>query len=549
MPTSSLQKLLLLAFMSPMVLAKAQSLAINWQKHIETVSSFSSPRTIDLNGDSIQDIVIGAGIEEMPSPQGIYAFDGVDGQIIWQRYARDQIYGSPLFHDLNQDGTPDVIISGRSAQLMALDGTNGFLLWEFWSDTQGSPLQSDWFNFYLPQWIGDQDGDSIPELIITNGGDPRLIPSDKDRPAGYLMAISGANGQILQVDSMPDGQETYSSPLLVDYQQTGDPYILFGSGGETVGGSLWEVQLSDFLQNGLSNAQALVSNPEKGFVAVSSLADLNHDGVPDIIVPQLRENIIAIDGNSKQEIWRHTEPFHDFYVSPSIGQFIGDESPDIFTTASLGNWPFYQSSIRLLIDGSSGQVVWTEQGFPFQLCSGLALDWDNDGFDELIFPLNEDTASNGQYYQHQLYLYDFNDQLSYPLDSIRPGVMMFSMPIISDLEKDQNWELIFTTHDNTDNWYQPAGFSIYSVDLGRFAERLAWGGYQGSLANGFYPQDLVLGLASSQIAGLAVYPNPVQETLRLRSAAGQIIVGMGADKESAGSGLLILTKTTYLVRF
>ena len=143
MPVLARQKLLLLGFMAPLLLAQAQSLNLNWQTQITEVSTFSSPRAIDLNGDSIKDIVIGAGIEEAPSPKGIFAFDGVDGQILWQRYARDQIYGSPIFHDINQDGTQDVIISGRNAQLMALDGTNGFLLWEFWSDTQANPLDSN----------------------------------------------------------------------------------------------------------------------------------------------------------------------------------------------------------------------------------------------------------------------------------------------------------------------------------------------------------------------------------------------------------------------
>lgn len=417
----------------------------------------------------------------------------------------------------------DVIISGRNAQLFALDGTNGSLLWEFWPDTKGNPLDSNWYNFYLPQWIADQDHDSIPDLIISNGGNPNINASDKNRAPGYLMAISAANGQIIQVDTMPDGQETYQSPLVVDFLQTADPYLLFGSGGETVGGSFWQIPLSDFMQNGLTNAQALLTHPDKGYIAVPSLADLNQDGVPDIIVPQLRESLIALDGKTKQELWRHTELLHDFYVSPTIGQFTGDPTPDVFTTASYGNWPFYQSSIRLLIDGSNGQVVWSESGFPFQLCSGLALDWDADGYDEIIFPINEDTASTGRYYQHQLHLFDFNDQIFAPIDSIRPGVMMFSMPLITDLEGDQNWELIFTTHDNPQDWYRPAGFTIYRANLGRFAERLAWGGYQGSLANGFYPQDLVLGLETASIAGVSVYPNPVQETLFVRSAESQNI--------------------------
>ena len=59
------------------------------------------------------------------------AYNGVDGSLLWKRSSRDELFGSAIFQDLNSDGINDVIISGRSAQLLAIDGSNGALLWDF----------------------------------------------------------------------------------------------------------------------------------------------------------------------------------------------------------------------------------------------------------------------------------------------------------------------------------------------------------------------------------------------------------------------------------
>ena len=129
----------------------------------------------------------------------------------------------PIFQDINQDSIPDVFITGRDAQFYALNGKNGTTIWEFWPDNKGIATDSGWYNFYLPQWIPDQDQDGYLDIIVTNGGDASAPPPEKNRPPGYLMALSGKDGSILQVDTMKDGRETYHSPLLVDFFQNDRP--------------------------------------------------------------------------------------------------------------------------------------------------------------------------------------------------------------------------------------------------------------------------------------------------------------------------------------
>ena len=77
---------------------------------------------------------------------------------------------APIFQDINSDAVNDVFISGRSGQLLAIDGTNGSLLWDYFPYNT-NPSDSGVYNFYNPQFIHDVDGDSYDDILISNGGD------------------------------------------------------------------------------------------------------------------------------------------------------------------------------------------------------------------------------------------------------------------------------------------------------------------------------------------------------------------------------------------
>ena len=81
------------------------------------------------------------------------------------------------------------------------------------------------------------------------------------------MILDAVTGNIIAQDTMPDGEETYCSAVCIDMNNTGVYTVIFGSGGEDDGGSLWRVPLLDLMNNDISGATMLIDDPVTGFIA------------------------------------------------------------------------------------------------------------------------------------------------------------------------------------------------------------------------------------------------------------------------------------------
>jgi hypothetical protein len=148
-------------------------------------------------------------LEHQAATHGVIALDGKSGELLWHVPSMDQMVGSASFIDINLDLIDDVIIGGRSSQLLAIDGSNGSLLWKYSTDVNHPKRRFACFNFYNSQILNDQDQDGVQDLLISNGGNVHAQPfSEDERRPGTLMIISGATGQIISLDTMPDGKET-----------------------------------------------------------------------------------------------------------------------------------------------------------------------------------------------------------------------------------------------------------------------------------------------------------------------------------------------------
>lgn len=471
-----------------------------WRTELSQTISWSSGRAIDLTQDGVKDFVIGAGAEFIQTDYGYLAFDGVTGDTLWNVSCRDQIFSSPTFLDITEDGVPEVFMGGRSAELKAINGATGDEIWEFFTPV-GNAVAADsgLYNFYGSVVVPDQNNDGFEDLLISNGGDALAQPSDPDRPIGNLMIISSVDGEEIARASMPDGAETYCTPVVSMFNDD-TLRVVYGTGGETLPGSLWRCKLSDVMNEDLSVSERLDSSSTNGYVAPPSLVDLNGDGILDIVANNYDDRLFAIDGLSKQLIWEKVMPNAESNVNPSIGYFNEDNVPDIHTTVAIGEWLIYSMYIRYTIDGTDGSVLDSTIFDWMNFSSSVAMDVNNDGYDELLTLSNLKRFSlelNQDVFEGRLMLEDkVGGAILY--DTTFTGSVMVSTPMLDDLDDDGLVDILFNFSSDSLNPFTSNGLTLCRVELPySVPEYPSWTSYHGTFGDGHFNAPPLLVAVSS----------------------------------------------------
>lgn len=461
----------------------------SWSSFVDSVSTLSSPRSADLNSDGIKDIILGAGTDSTYSNNGVIAFDGADGSVIWNVPVPDEIFTSAVFNDINNDLIPDVFIGGRNAQFYAIDGSSGTIIWEAFPQNVGlNPSDSGWYNFYSGQLIDDQNGDNIKDLLVANGGDHEAAPWDP-RPTGHLMILDGYNGNVIAKAPCADSSETYCSPLIIDQGISSSPRIVYGTGGENQGGHMYVTTLSDLMNNDISMSIPIASDSLTGFIAPPSVADLNQDNYKDIVVQSFGGVISATDGLSLQSLWSKPIVGCESSSAPIIGNFYGgDMNPDVFAIVYRGQTPSYFEYYQLMIDGVSGEVKWLDSIGDMHFSSANAIDANGDGRDEVLISLNKHVG----YFEHEMFLIDFQNDSVSSIISPTAGVNLASTPLLDDIDNDGLIEIVYTFKADSINPGAWNGFYInsFSTNIVTPNSGIAWGGYMGTYSNGEYNTEL-----------------------------------------------------------
>lgn len=477
--------------------SRKKEAALVWDVKLFRIGSQSSPRTVDLNGDGVLDIVMGAGLNEyQKSNQGIIALNGETGDLLWQQESPDQVYGSATFYDVNGDGVKDVFIGGRSPHFKALNGKNGEILWEYQYDhfKNDSILKHARFNFNNSLLVTDQNNDGLQDLLTINGGNSKADPySEANRFPSVLMLLDSKTGNILAADTMPDGGESYMSPLCFTQSGEKDLTLVFGTGGETISGNLYVAKLSDLLSNTLSNAKVIASEKGHGFIAPPVLVDITKDGYYDIIAISHNSTIFAIDGKNLSHRWTRKINNTECSNSFAVGQFTGDETPDFFTFVSKGQWPGNSGSLQIMIDGADGRIAYMDSIGCTGFSSPVVYDLNGDRRDEAIISINEFDCSLGftgnapASIQNKLIAIDFKTNSINVIDQSQGFKNIFSTPWVGDIDADGYLDIVHCQYFHHSDLLSFLGMRVKRIDVPvKIRQTPKWGSYMGSNGDGIY---------------------------------------------------------------
>lgn len=471
-----------------------------WVTDIPEMGSSSSPRPVDLNQDGVLDVVLGGGGAEFSlTDYGVMALNGQDGSLLWKVETRNQIVGSPVFKDITADGVPDVFIGGRSAEFLAINGQSGKKIWEYQKDIPEMDLLNDtsYLCFFTPQFIPDVDGDGLEDLLTAHGGYIKAPPDQVDRPVGSLKVLSSKNGRLLKEIYMPDGRETYMSPLVHDFAGNGSPSVIFGSGGETINGHLFKIPLEALLREDTSVIEVLAEGKGKGFIASPVLTDIDQDGTKDLIVNSVDGRIICLNGRTHTAIWEFSVgEGYEVYTMPAPGLFTEDDTvPDFYVSLGHGPWPDTDFVLHLLMDGSDGTVIFSDTLGLFQYASPVVYDFDEDGLDDVLLVINDpQTVIRGgdsiRYYANNLVLLASTDRTFHELGNYKLGSNLGSTPLVDDLDQDGWLDIIHCYMSDGKNFYSFQKSKIERRELEiKVDGEISWGRYMGSRYDGVFPAE------------------------------------------------------------
>ncbi len=463
----------------------------SWSKVFGGLGTFSSPHVADLNGDGVKDIVIGCGREEFEKTDtAVIAIDGKTSDILWVVGARDQMFGSVTFFDVNRDGGLDVLIPGRSAELKAIDGKTGKVIWEFTKEPFPPRLrQLGFYNFYNPQIIEDQNGDGIEDILVANGGDVTKKADEHDRPPGQLFILDSQDGSIISRALMPDGKEIYCSAVVTKMNKKDKDYtVIFGTGGETISGSLYRVSLSEVKSNDIGNAIPIATSEVKGFIAPPTLIDINDDGTLDIVTNAVEGRMIAIDGETNETLWETNTPNSEAYSAVAPGQFFEKGKFDFFTVYAQGIWPNLTESAQRLVDGETGEFIFIDSLGTIQTSTPIIADITQDGFDDALYSINVfDESFPLKEYFNVLVLYNFKEGSLHQFTRAKLGVNLSITPWAGDLDDDGRLDIIYCYHTESRDIFKMTGLTVNLIKTKiKITSTVKWGAYMGSDYTGVY---------------------------------------------------------------
>ncbi|MDX9719998.1 MAG: FG-GAP-like repeat-containing protein [Myxococcota bacterium] len=408
---------------------------IEWSYQAEEV--ISVPLVADLDGDGVQEVVLNTSVGVTDWPQGtIVVLNGQTGEERWRIPHEPPLsYGShgrstAAVGDVNGDGLPDIVYSGRTNLLHAVDG-QGSLLWTA-HDGAGQPVTLNLSNGAVS--LANLDDDPMAEVVLGAS----LIDHD-----GTVRWNHEGNGPYYGTNSTYHGGITAVADLDLD----GRPELVSGRDAWKLSGSGASLQVSVYWQY-------------SGTDGYPAIADLDLDGKPEVVLVS-RGQVIALNGQTG-ELWcgvdatgaacssepgLRTQPIDlpggGIGGPPTVADFDDDGRPEV-GVAGAGSYSVYDfarpgesipAELPAPLPGQSF-VRWskTTQDQSSNTTGSSVFDFQGDGSSEVI-------------YADECYMRVYDGQSGDVMLQIESSSLtIHEYPIVVDVDSDGNSEILIVSN-------------------------------------------------------------------------------------------------------
>lgn len=276
------------------------------------------------------------------------ALKGVDGTIRWEagiapEYCDNHAIGDPAVADIDQDGTPEVLVATDAHALYVYDALTGEERWRY------TDLES--LGYSSPVVADLTPASGLDIVVVDLGGSIVVL-----RPDGTTVWTRTL-------------ESTWAAPLIADFDEDGEPELAVGTGKRIVlldgtGSIEWQTDISVlwaaagqpnaddsainiFVASDIDRTMAVIEGqtgqivwqrPLDGVPAVHTVADGEGDGNAEVYVGVSGGTIHALDARNGSIIWTTSVGTSDARITPPpvLGDVSGDGSPELVAVTSDG---------------------------------------------------------------------------------------------------------------------------------------------------------------------------------------------------------------------
>ncbi len=321
----------------------------------------STPAVGDLFNDGRKEIVVGLGSTFVPNQQGGVKIYNANGSLhctyrtadyfnIWTNSPHpdgysDGVYSSPAIGDINGDGFPDVVFGGFDLHIHAIDRNCHQIMSDNVEDTVWSSPA-----------LYDINGDGRLDILI--GGD-QTAGGSINWSGGEFRAIEYTGSSTVSCSHCREiwkhqlNDTMWSSPAVGDIDGDGRPEVIVGGGNyynRSDGRKVFAWHLDD--GSGLHGWPVSTSGST---ASAPALGDLNGNGIPEVVASSADGYVRAFNANGSvrwaTRLWAFTpKQAGGPAASPIIADMNGDGQPDVVVGNNFGVF---------VLNGANGSIMTT----------------------------------------------------------------------------------------------------------------------------------------------------------------------------------------------